>query len=117
MGFQKEVLKPAPAGAQKPQKGQKVTVHCTGYGKNRDLSEKFWSTTDPGQVNRRFQAGKPPPRMRNMRAPHPPLVLLLLLLPDACATCGNRLGPSSFPAWGIMPDSTLCFEIEVLSIE
>ncbi|CBJ32511.1 immunophilin [Ectocarpus siliculosus] len=113
MGFQKEVLKPAPAGAQKPQKGQKVTVHCTGYGKNRDLSEKFWSTTDPGQVQRQG--------MRNLRAPHPPLVLLLLLLllllADACATCGNRLGPSSFPAWGIMPDSTLCFEIEVLSIE
>ncbi|CAM9277086.1 unnamed protein product [Ectocarpus sp. 12 AP-2014] len=115
MGFEKEVLKPAPAGAQKPQKGQKVTVHCTGYGKNRDLSEKFWSTTDPGQVNRGFQAGKPPPQR-----PTPPLLLLLLLLlllPDACATCGNRLGPSSFPAWGIMPDSTLCFEIEVLSIE
>ncbi|CAN0340480.1 unnamed protein product [Ectocarpus sp. 6 AP-2014] len=109
MGFQKEVLKPAPAGAQKPQKGQKVTVHCTGYGKNRDLSEKFWSTTDPGQVERTC--------MQNIRSPHPPLVLLLLLLADACATCGNRLGPSSFPAWGIMPDSTLCFEIEVLSIE
>lgn len=32
-------------------RGQKVTVHCTGYGKNRDLSEKFWSTKDPGQVS------------------------------------------------------------------
>ena len=31
-------------------RGQKVTVHCTGYGKNRDLSKKFWSTKDPGQV-------------------------------------------------------------------
>lgn len=27
-----------------------MTVHCTGYGKNRDLSLKFWSTKDPGQV-------------------------------------------------------------------
>ena len=33
-------------------RGQKVTVHCTGYGKNRDLSKKFWSTKDPGQVRR-----------------------------------------------------------------
>lgn len=31
-------------------RGQKVTVHCTGYGKDRDLSKKFWSTKDAGQV-------------------------------------------------------------------
>ena len=29
-------------------RGQTVTVHCTGYGK--DLSKEFWSTRDPGQV-------------------------------------------------------------------
>lgn len=33
-------------------RGQRVTVHCTGYGKNGDLSQKFWSTKDPGQVCR-----------------------------------------------------------------
>ncbi|CAN0279991.1 unnamed protein product, partial [Ectocarpus sp. 4 AP-2014] len=38
-------------------RGQKVTVHCTGYGKNRDLSEKFWSTTDPGQVPFSYNIG------------------------------------------------------------
>ncbi|CAN0437504.1 unnamed protein product, partial [Ectocarpus sp. 12 AP-2014] len=48
-GVVREVITPAPAGAQKPKKGQKVTVHCTGYGKNRDLSQKFWSTKDAGQ--------------------------------------------------------------------
>jgi len=37
-GVVKEVLAPAPAGARKPKKGQKVTVHCTGYGKNRYTS-------------------------------------------------------------------------------
>ncbi len=26
-----------------------MTVHCTGYGKDRDLNKKFWSTRDPGQ--------------------------------------------------------------------
>ena len=34
-------------------RGQKITVHCTGYGKNRDLKQKFWSTKDPGQVRSR----------------------------------------------------------------
>ena len=42
MGFTKEVLQQG--NGVKPQKGQSVTVHCTGYGKNRDLSQKFWST-------------------------------------------------------------------------
>lgn len=32
-------------------------VHCTGYGKNRDLSEKFWSTKDPGQQPFTFSVG------------------------------------------------------------
>ena len=36
MGFTKETLKEG-ASAVFPAKGQKVTVHCTGYGKNRDM--------------------------------------------------------------------------------
>ncbi|CAL5019674.1 unnamed protein product [Urochloa decumbens] len=55
MGFEKEILK---AGTgPKPTKGQKVTVHCTGYGKDRDLSKKFWSTKDPGQQPFSFNIG------------------------------------------------------------
>jgi len=34
-----------------------VTVHCTGYGKNRDLTQKFWSTKDPGQEPFTFAVG------------------------------------------------------------
>lgn len=40
MGVEKEILN---AGTgPKPVPGQKVTVHCTGFGKNGDLSQKFW---------------------------------------------------------------------------
>lgn len=38
--------------------GKKVTVHCTGYGKNNDLSQKFWSTKDPGQEPFSFIIGR-----------------------------------------------------------
>ena len=34
-----------------------MTVHCTGFGKNRDLSQKFWSTKDPGQQPFTFAVG------------------------------------------------------------
>lgn len=55
MGFTKEILRPG--NGQTPQRGQNVTVHCTGYGKNRDLSQKFWSTKDPGQKPFTFAVG------------------------------------------------------------
>ena len=47
MGFTKQVLRAG--NGQKPSVGQTVTVHCTGYGKHRDLTQTFWSTKDPGQ--------------------------------------------------------------------
>ena len=40
MGVTKEILKAG--NGSKPSPGQSVTVHCTGYGKNRDLSKVFW---------------------------------------------------------------------------
>ena len=40
MGVTKEVLKEG--NGSKPSAGQEVTVHCTGYGKNRDLTKVFW---------------------------------------------------------------------------
>lgn len=55
MGFTKTIIK---AGSgQLPRAGQKVTVHCTGFGKDRDLSQKFWSTKDPGQKPFTFAVG------------------------------------------------------------
>lgn len=55
MGFTKQILKAG--NGVKPQRGQKVTVHCTGFGKNRDLSQKFWSTKDAGQEPFTFAVG------------------------------------------------------------
>ena len=55
MGFTKTVIKEG--NGVKPKKGQAVTVHCTGYGKNRDLNTKFWSTKDPGQEPFTFSVG------------------------------------------------------------
>ena len=55
MGFTKEILKPG--NGVKPKRGQTVTVHCTGYGKNRDLNLKFWSTKDEGQQPFSFAVG------------------------------------------------------------
>jgi hypothetical protein len=52
MGFTKEIIR-AGSGL-KPSKGQTVTVHCTGYGKHRDMTQTFWSTKDPGQKVRDY---------------------------------------------------------------
>eukprot|EP01034_Spumella_vulgaris_P037401 gene37401-46143_t len=99
MGFEKEVLQ-AGSGAA-PTKGKEVTVHCTGYGKNGDLNVKFWSTKDPGQVPFSFKIG-----------------LGQTLGEKARLTCSPdyAYGRDGFPAWGIMPNSVLIFEIEVLKV-
>ena len=55
MGFTKTIIR---AGSgQLPRVGQQVTVHCTGFGKDRDLTQKFWSTKDPGQQPFTFAVG------------------------------------------------------------
>ncbi len=56
MGFEKVILQEG-SGAM-PTAGKSVTVHCTGYGKDRDLNVKFWSTKDPGQQPFTFTIGK-----------------------------------------------------------
>jgi hypothetical protein len=56
MGFTKTILQAG--NGLKPKKGQSVTVHCTGFGKNRDFAQKFWSTKDPGQEPFTFAVGR-----------------------------------------------------------
>jgi peptidylprolyl isomerase len=55
MGFVKTLIR-AGNGVM-PKRGQSVTVHCTGYGKNRNMNETFWSTKDPGQEPFTFNVG------------------------------------------------------------
>jgi peptidylprolyl isomerase len=41
MGYEKTILVEG-SGEETVPRGSSVTVHCTGYGKNYDLTEKFW---------------------------------------------------------------------------
>ncbi|KAK9112873.1 hypothetical protein Scep_020392 [Stephania cephalantha] len=112
MGVEKEVVR---AGTgPKPVRGQRVTVHCTGFGKNGDLSQKFWSTKDPGQQAFKFNIGQGSvikgwdEGVMNMQVGE---VARLTCSPD------YAYGTGGFPAWGIRPNSVLVFEIEVLGAE
>ncbi|CAI0373995.1 unnamed protein product [Linum tenue] len=112
MGFEKEIIRPG--NGPKPSRGQKVTVHCTGFGKNGDMSEKFWSTKDPGQQPFSFNIGKGSvikgwdEGVMGMQVGE---VARLRCSPD------YAYGAAGFGAWGILPNSPLIFEIEVLSVE
>lgn len=50
-----EVQTTKPGNGPTPQKGQTVSVHCTGYVVS--TGKKFWSTKDPGQKIFSFQIG------------------------------------------------------------
>ncbi|XVF44833.1 hypothetical protein PTKIN_Ptkin02bG0155600 [Pterospermum kingtungense] len=112
MGVEKQVIRPGTG--PKPTPGQTVTVHCTGYGKNGDLSQKFWSTKDQGQQPFSFQIGKGAvikgwdEGVMGMQVGE---VARLRCSPD------YAYGAAGFKAWGIQPNSVLDFEIEVLSLQ
>lgn len=112
MGVEKQVIK---AGSgPKVVRGNTVTVHCTGFGKNNDLSQKFWSTKDPGQKPFTFKIGYGSvikgwdEGVLDMQVGE---VARLQCTPD------YGYGASGFPAWGIQPNSVLVFEVEVLSAQ
>ncbi|MCL7051434.1 hypothetical protein MKW94_009087 [Papaver nudicaule] len=110
-GVEKVVLK---AGyGPKPSPGQTVTVHCTGYGKNGDMSKKFWSTKDSGQEPFTFQIGQ-----GSVIKAWDEGVMDMQLGEVARLHCTPEYGygASGFPSWGIQPNSPLVFEIEVLKI-
>jgi peptidylprolyl isomerase len=111
MGLVKTILRNGTG--PKPSVGQKVTVHCTGYGKDRDLSKKFWSTKDAGQEPFSFQVG-----VGQVIKGWDEGVLGMAIGESARLHCSPdyAYGASGFPAWGIQPNSELVFEIEMLSI-
>mmetsp|Transcript_16370 Transcript_16370/g.24275 ORF Transcript_16370/g.24275 Transcript_16370/m.24275 type:complete len:113 (+) Transcript_16370:88-426(+) len=112
MGFTKAILR-AGTGAM-PRRGQEVTVHCTGYGKNNNLAEKFWSTKDPGQEPFTFAVG-----LGQVIKGWDEGVIGMQLGEISKIHCSPdyAYGAGGFPAWGIMPNSELVFEIEVLSFK
>ncbi len=111
MGFQKTILKVG--DGQRPEVGKNVTVHCTGYGKNGDLNVKFWSTKDPGQQPFSFNIG-----LGQVIKGWDEGVMTMVVGEVAKIHCSPdyAYGSGGFPAWGIMPNSELIFEIEVLSV-
>ncbi|KAJ3695854.1 hypothetical protein LUZ60_001231 [Juncus effusus] len=112
MGVEKQILRVGVG--PKPIRGQNVTVHCTGFGKDGDLAKKFWSTKDPGQQPFSFKIGLGSvikgwdEGVMNMQVGE---VARLQCTPD------YAYGASGFPAWGIQPNSPLIFEIEVLKAQ
>mmetsp|Transcript_16160 Transcript_16160/g.23621 ORF Transcript_16160/g.23621 Transcript_16160/m.23621 type:complete len:113 (-) Transcript_16160:64-402(-) len=111
MGVTKEILREGQGS--RPMPGNTVTVHCTGYGKDRDLSQKFWSTKDPGQAPFSFTIGQ-----GQVIKGWDEGVLNMNLGEIARLHCSPdyAYGSGGFPAWGIQPNSELVFEIEVLAV-
>uniref|UniRef100_A0A0F7H0K5 peptidylprolyl isomerase n=1 Tax=Masdevallia picturata TaxID=125444 RepID=A0A0F7H0K5_9ASPA len=112
MGVQKEILKPG--NGTKPVRGQNVTVHCTGFGKDGDLSKKFWSTKDPGQQPFSFKIG-----LGSVIKGWDEGVMGMEVGEIARLQCSPdyAYGDKGFSAWGILPNSVLVFEIEVLGAQ
>merc|ERR1712070_84552 len=104
------ILKPGqgPAVAQ----GNTVTVHATGVVK--ETGKKFWSTKDPGQEPFTYQAGVGQvikgwdQGLLGMTVGEERQVII---------PAHEGYGANGFPAWGIPPNGTLDFELEVLEIK
>jgi FKBP-type peptidyl-prolyl cis-trans isomerase len=109
-GVTKEVLKVGEGLAV--QHGQNVTVHCVGFGKNGDLSIPFWSTRDPGQRAFTFRVGT------GEVIPAWDAGVLTMRVGETASILSdadNAYGREGFPQWGILPNSKLRFEIEVIT--
>ncbi len=77
------------------------------------MSEKFWSTKDAGQQPFTFKIG-----LGQVIKGWDEGVMTMKLGEVARIHCtpDYAYGSGGFPAWGIMPNSELIFEIEVLSV-
>lgn len=110
VGFRRDVVEPG--GERRPKRGETVTVQCTGYGKNGDLSVPFWSTKDPGGEPFSFVIGTGSViKGWDLGVAEMGVGETARIFCDA----EHGYGASGFPAWGIEPNSPLIFEIELLS--
>ena len=93
-------------------KGDSVTAHATGTVK--ETGKNFWSTKDDGQSPFTYEAGV----NRVIKGWDQGCLGMKvggkrkLDIPAA-----EAYGAGGFPAWGIPPDGSLLFEIEVLEID
>ena len=93
-------------------KGATVTVHATGVVK--ETGKKFWSTKDPGQEPFSYQAGVG----QVIKGWDQGLLGMKLGEERQVIIPGHEgYGAAGFPAWGIPPNGTLDFTLEVLSIK
>jgi len=93
-------------------KGATVTVHATGV--IQETGKKFWSTKDPGQQPFSYQAGVG----QVIKGWDQGLLGMKLGETRQVIIPGHEgYGASGFPAWGIPPNGTLDFTLEVLSIK
>jgi FKBP-type peptidyl-prolyl cis-trans isomerase len=108
-GVKKDVLKQGAGPIV--HKGDEITVHCTGS--QVDTGSKFWSTKDPGQQPFKFKVGQGqviPGWDEGCQTMSEGEISKLTLSPN------KAYGNQGFPAWGIKPNATLTFEIEVISV-
>jgi len=109
MGVTKTVIKEG--SGRTPEAGEKITVHCTGYVK--DGFKKFWSTKDPGQKVFSFTVG----RGQVIRGWDEGCMQMKQGEEARLEATGDyAYGAGGFLAWGIPPNATLIFDIEILSI-
>ena len=96
----------------KVEKGKTVTVHATGVVK--ETGKKFWSTKDPGQKPFTYQAG-----VGAVITGWDQGLLGMQLGGERKLTipANEGYGAGGFPAWGIPPNGTLEFTLEVLEIK
>ena len=99
-------------GAPAVKKSSRVKVHATGIVE--ETGKKFWSTKDPGQEPFSYQAGVG----QVIKGWDQGLLGMKLgeerqvIIPGA-----EGYGAQGFPAWGIPPNGTLDFTLEVLAIK
>eukprot|EP01083_Nonionella_stella_P009990 28557_1 len=117
-GYEMEWLVPNKKNCVLPRKGQSVTVHCTGYGKNGDLNKIFWTTRKNEGAKKdepfTFKIG-----VKAVISGWDEGVAQMSVGTRSKVKCspGYAYGAGGFPAWGIMKNSPLIFDIELLSIK
>mmetsp|Transcript_22415 Transcript_22415/g.37972 ORF Transcript_22415/g.37972 Transcript_22415/m.37972 type:complete len:114 (-) Transcript_22415:29-370(-) len=110
--FTKKILQEGSGAVPAP--GQTVTVHALGQQLDGTNKVKFWSTKDPGQKPFSYVSGK-----KKVITGWDDGVGTMKLGEKAELTIPGEFGygAKGFPAWGIKPNATLVFEIELLKIE